>query len=362
MPHLAIVGAGAAGLAAAHALRDAPLAVTVFEKSRGLAGRAATRWRDAEDAAGAPFRWRYDHGAQYLSAPVGSPSHRLVTEGLDADGLAEITRPGTAAVWPFGADGAVRPGDARPEGAPRLTYADGIASLGRRLADATPGLDVRTQTRVGRVEQRAAGWRVEGDDGADLGAFDAVLLTAPAPQAVVLVRESAMGDALRERLLAGLGEATYRSQFTVVWAFPEGLAARPAPYALVDTSGEHAAAWIAVESDKPGRAPAGATLLLAQMSAAWTAAHYDAPKPDVVAAATEAVGGVVGALPPAAWTDTQRWRYALPDAQADAAALRAAEAAGVFVAGDAVAGKGRVHLALETGMDAAARIRAHLQV
>ncbi|MEL6614528.1 MAG: FAD-dependent oxidoreductase [Bacteroidota bacterium] len=353
---IAILGAGAAGLAAAHALARP---VTVFEKSRGVSGRAATRWRDATDAYGAPFRWRYDHGAQYISPEAGSRAHRLLTDTLDASGLVDLG--GT--VWPFDDDGTLRPDRARHDPGPRLTYTDGISTLGRRLLDAAPEATLVGQTRVASMAREDGLWRLFDTDGADLGAFEQVLLTPPAPQIVGLLGESEMDDALRQRLVAALSAAEYRSQFTVVLAFPEG-GPRPEPYALVnaaehgETGGGHAVAWLAVESDKPGRAPEGATLLLAQMSPAWTEAHYDDAKADVVREASGAIASLLGTdLPEPAWADTQRWRYALPNAGADAEALAAASGEGLFFAGDAVAGKGRVHLALESGLEAADRMR-----
>lgn len=352
---IAIIGAGAAGLAAAHALARP---VTVFEKSRGVSGRAATRWRDASDASGEPFRWRYDHGAQYISPEAGSRVHRLLTEALDASGLVDIE----GAVWPFDDDGTLRPDRARPNPGPRLTYTDGISTLGRRLLDAAPEARLVGQARVASMAREGGLWRLFDTDGADLGAFEQVLLTPPAPQTVGLLSESEMDDGLRQRLVAALGEAEYRSQFTVVLAFPGG-GPRPEPYALVNAAehgasgGGHDVAWLAVESDKPGRAPEGATLLLAQMSPGWTRAHYDAAKADVVREASGAIAGLIGGdLPAPAWADTQRWRYALPNAGADTDALAEASGEGLFFAGDAVAGKGRVHLALASGLDAAERM------
>ena len=356
---LAIVGAGPAGLAAAHALPGH--SVTVFEKSRGVSGRAATRWRDAPGPAGEPFRWRYDHGAQYLSPDADSPSARLVRDRLPSDGLVDIE----GGVWPFDDAGALHPEQARSDPGPRWTYRDGIADLGRRLRDATPGLDLRQQARVARLQRDDGAWTVETDDGARHTGFDAVLLTPPAPQTADLLRASALGLANGPALIGALGAARYRSQFTVVWAFDHQIE-RPADvYALVNRPGDgdghggggHAVAWLAVESDKPNRAPAGATLLIAQMAPAWTQAHYDADRADVVAAAAEAVGTVWGALPAPLWTDTQRWRYALPDETADADALAAAGEHGLVFAGDFTASKGRVHLALEEGLAAAERVR-----
>ncbi len=367
---LAIVGAGAAGLAAAHALRDAPVSAVVFEKSRGLSGRAATRWRDAPAPDGSTFRWRYDHGAQYLSPDADSRSARLI-RSLGDDGLAQID----GAVWPFDDDGTLRPDRAKSDPGPRWTFRDGIADLGRRLCDATPGLApgsspgqaLRQQTRVVRLDRPSdGGWAVETEGGARHDGFDAVLLTPPAPQTADLLRASRLGDADAAALADALGEADYRSQFTVVWAFGREIE-RPADvYALVNadehggSGGGHDVAWLAVESDKPNRAPSGATLLLAQMAPAWTEAHDDDDRADVVAAAAEAVAGLWGPLPDPLWTDTQRWRYALPNTPADTDMLAGAAEHGLFFAGDFTAGKGRVHLALEEGLEAAERIGALL--
>lgn len=355
-PRLAVVGAGPAGLAAAVAL-GLEARVTVFEKSRGVSGRAATRWRDAPGPDGEPARWRYDHGAQYLSPDADGRAAAFVREHAGA-GLTELG----GAVWPFDAAGVLHPDEARQDPGPRWTYPDGVAGLGKRLVEARGGLDVRLETRVARLERGPDGWGLEAEDGGRHGGFDAVLLTAPAPQTAALLEASDLGPADAAALLGALGGATYRSQFAVVWAFEQPLE-RPADvYALVHAvgEGEHPVAWLAVESDKPGRAPAGGSILLAQMSDAWTRAHYDADRADVVAAASEAVEALWGALPAPLFTDTQRWRYSLPDGRADRAGLEAAAAHGLFFAGDYTAGRGRVHLALEEGLGAADRIRRAL--
>ena len=335
-----IVGAGLAGLAAAHALGAAGVASVVIEKSRGVGGRAATRWRDESGV-----RWRVDHGAQVFTPAAGSAADRLarsVTEPVEIAGR----------VVPFSADGLLRPADARTDGPPRLAFRNGYATLARALADATPGLDLRLSTTATALDRADDGtWTVAGTDadGRDvrLGPFRAVVLTPPAPQAAALAPFADVAQAL--------AETTYRSQFAVVLAFSAPVGLPGGAYALVNAPADgHAVAWLADESRKPNRAPDGAGLLVAQMSDAWTRAHYDADPADVVARASEHAEALAGPLPPTLWTDTQRWRYSLPDAGADTA--RAGEARGLYVAGDAVAGQGRTHLAMETGLDAAARL------
>ena len=357
-PSLLIVGAGAAGLAAAFALRDRAVRVTVVEKSRGVSGRAATRWRDVDGV-----RWRYDHGAQYVSPEPDGRAATLLRDELASEGLVPVD----GAVWPFDDDGTLRPDRAR-DGGLRWTYLDGIAEVGRRLRDATPGLDLRTRTRVDRIARRGGRWIAITDDGQTVSAtgdtFDAVLLTPPGPQSAHLLRSSD----LDRQLVAALDAVPYRSQFTVAWGFDTPVEKPADVYALVNATdhgaagGAHEVAWLAYESDKPNRAPEGATLVLAQMSPAWTQAHYDHDTTDVVAAATRAVESLVGTLPAALWTDTQRWRYALPDAPLAPQAVEQAEAQRLFLAGDLTAGTGRVHLALEEGLAVADRIATALGV
>ena len=72
---------------------------------------------------------------------------------------------------------------------------------------------------------------------------------------------------------------------------------------------------------------------------------------------TKALSLLGGEGPPLAWWDSHRWRYAHPFQAADAGGLQAAEAQGLYFAGDALVGKGRVGGALQTGLDAAARLR-----
>ena len=349
---LAIIGAGAAGLACAWALRASGASVTVFEKSRAACGRAATRRRERPGGL-----VRYDHGANYAKPPPGSPSHRLLTEDLPTDELAHIGGP----VWPFGPMGELHPERAEDDGAPKLTYRPGIAHLGKLLAAAadTGRFSLHKQTRVGGLRRDEAGWSLADDAGADLGTFEAVLLTPPAPQAAELVKKASLEEARRDALLAALHASTYRSQFALVLGFDEPLE-RPRPfYALVGTGegNEYPAAWLAFEEDKPGHVPDGHSVLVAQMSPTWTEQHYYDDPAALVEAARAPIGHLIGrTLPPPDWHDTQRWRYALPDTAADRAPLDDAAEIGLFFAGDFLAGRGRVHLALESGLDAAGRI------
>ncbi|MEP0547773.1 MAG: FAD-dependent oxidoreductase [Rhodothermales bacterium] len=348
-PTLAIVGAGAAGLAAAWALRDAPLAVTVFEKSRGFGGRAATRRHE-----GAGGTWTYDHGAQYVKTPEGHAAFGLLREALPTDDLVAID----GDVWTFDAGGRVAPGDPGHNADGKWTYRSGISQLGKLLAEAS-GAAVRTETLIHRLERAEAGWELHADAGA-FGPFDAVLLTAPAPQSADLLHASAFDADLRALLVDGLRKATYRKIFSVVLAYDTPVPRPGDCYALVNTDGGHPVSWLAFEEEKAGHVPRG-SLLIAQMAADWTRDHYFDDREVLAAAVRLLLADLLDTpLGPPAWVGSQRWRYALPDAAADADALALGTDAGLFFAGDFTAGQGRVHLALESGLTAADHIQSHL--
>lgn len=346
-PRVAIVGAGAAGLAAAWALRETAT-VTVFEKSRGPAGRAATRRRTTPEGL-----WRYDHGAQYVKTPDGA-AQALLHDVLPTDGLVDIGRP----VWTFDGTGHVAPGDEGHDRGGKWTYRAGVSELGKRLAEAS-GATIRTETRVHHIERTAQGWTVHADGGAS-DPFGAVLLTPPAPQSADLVQASALDAELKALLVDGLRQATYRKIYALVLAYGESVSRPGDAYAFVNTDGAHPVSWVAFEEAKPDHAPCG-SLLIAHMAADWTRDHYTLDLDGLVAAVRPLINDLLGtSLGELLWADKQRWRYALPDAAADTDALALGAEHGLFFAGDFMAGKGRVHLALDSGLDAADRIRSHI--
>ena len=81
--HIAIIGAGMAGITAARTLVQAGHRVKVFEKSRGAAGRMSTR----ETVFGT-----FDHGTQYFT--VRDPRFSLALQTVA--GTKEICRPWSA--------------------------------------------------------------------------------------------------------------------------------------------------------------------------------------------------------------------------------------------------------------------------
>jgi len=145
---IAVVGAGVAGLACAGALERAGLTVRVFEKSRGVGGRAATR-----RVGGASF----DLGAPYLSSV-----QRDFADWLAGAGIAGVVRTWSARVAVVSGESG---GDAA-SGAGLVVGVTGMSSVARSLAQ---GCDVRHGVRVSGIGRVGGRWLVRSDDGRELG-------------------------------------------------------------------------------------------------------------------------------------------------------------------------------------------------
>jgi len=341
MSRIAIVGAGVAGLAAAWSLRSHPVETTIFEKSRGYAGRAATRGR---------YGVRYDHGANFIK-PDGGRVRDLLTDALPSDDLVSIGRP----VWTFDGDGEISPNGEEP--AAMWTYRNGISTVGKLLARRGSAM-IHTETRIESLERRNGAWHLDSEEGDRYGPFDAVLLTPPAPQSADLLKRSGMDADLCEELVDGLHAARYTAQFTVVLGYEREIPRSGDYYGLLGTDEDHPIAWIGFEQDKPGHVPDGRSVLIIQTAPKWTAARVEADPDTVMPDVKEAAAEVLGAdLTRPSWYDTQRWRYALPTQPADTDQLAAGRTAGLFFAGDFVAESGRVDRSIESGLRAAGELR-----
>ncbi|RRR69747.1 MAG: FAD-dependent oxidoreductase [Candidatus Viridilinea halotolerans] len=340
---IAIVGAGVAGLAAGRALTQAGHTVSIFEKSRGVGGRLATR-RVGD--------FCIDHGAQLIKAPSAS----LLALVQESGSAYELNAP----VWTFDGMGRVVPGDPGMNTETKWVWQHGNNAFAQYMAQ---GLNVSLERSVAALLRVGEGYEVVDTSGERVGPFEVVLLTAPAPQSAAVLAASDIDPDVRSELLAALQPARYRPCISLALAYPQ----RPTPpwYALVNTDRLHPITWLACEHAKPGRTPEGYGLMLAQMAPAWSQTHWEAlaketydqesliPAP-VADVHTYICGMLDVDLEPPLWVDIHRWRYALADTSCGVAA--SAGRAGIFVAGDMELGQGRAHLAISSGWAAARRI------
>ncbi len=265
---VAIVGAGLAGLTAARRLTESGLPAVVFDKSRGLGGRLATRRHPA-----GPF----DHGA---------PA---------AHGTAAAFGAGTAARrWP----------EADVDGHEAWVGEPGMSGLVHPLA---AGLDIRRALRIDRILRRDGSWWLSADAG-DAGPFADVIVAVPAPQAATLLAGYAEADTL-----AGVAMAPCWT-ILAAWAeAPSPVGPAPPPFAR-----------IVVQASVPGRSPA-AGAVVAHAEAAWSRERIEQSPDDAVDLLLPILARHLGTDVPPIHVAAHRWRYARTETPLGASYLRAAD-------------------------------------
>lgn len=317
-----VVGAGAAGLTAARRLAG-DHRVVVIDKGRGVGGRMATR--RLGDAT-------FDHGAQFVT----THSQEF------ADEVGRWCAAGVAQPWYRGRVGASGVQD--HDGHVRYRGATSMNAVAKHLAD---GLDVRRATRAASIRVHDAGWRVALDGGDELLA-DAIVLTAPVPQALELL--SAGSTELRAEDRRALERIEYEPCLAVMACLdsPAGL---PDPGAVAPTSGP--LEWIA---DNLAKGISTVPALTLHAGADASSAMWDASDELVVADLVAAAGAALGRALVATDSSVQRWRYARPSVSHPERCLVASGLPPLVLAGDAF-GEPKVEGAVRSGIAAASAMQ-----
>ena len=275
--------------------------MTLFEKSRGVGGRMATRRIDD---------LQFDHGAQYFTA-TGDGFNAVVEEWRLGGARGRMVQQGAFV------------------GTPRMTAPARAIAEGHPIVSACP---------VGALQRDRRGWSVHGADGfietPGNGAYCAVILAMPAPQAFPLA--TAAGAHLQNpvgALRAVLGALAARFAETVG---PRADRIRPH---------DDAVAWIARDAGKPGRRNAETFVIHA--SPDWSRAHLERPAGEVAIALLARFRALVGVSAAPSLSAAHRWRYA-PVEQAPGWAFLWDGRARIGAGGDWCLGPG-VEAAFESG-------------
>lgn len=278
--HVAVVGAGLSGLTCARSLADRGHHVRIFEKARGPGGRMSTR-RSGD--------WRFDHGAQYFT--VRDSRFARTVESWRQDGTVEKWD-GTTAVLDHGL---IKVNDGTTE---RYVGVPGMNAVCQHLA---ADLEVSYQTRVESLELMNDRWRLVAEGGAELGRFDAVVISAPAPQTAQLLENVAPDIASQA------GATKMAPCWAVMVGFP-GPLATGFDGAFVDNSPLN---WVARNASKPGRSDGEGWVLHA--SPEWSQRHLEIEHETAAGLLLDAFDEALGGLEATpVHLEAHRWRYALP--------------------------------------------------
>ena len=277
---VAVLGAGLSGLTCARELADGGLDVRVFDKARGAGGRMATR--RAGDLC-------FDHGAQYFT--VRDDRFEKTVDAWCRQGIVEPWT-GRIAVVESGA------ASEKISRIPRYVGVPGMNAVCRHLAR---DLDVSYGTRIEILNREGDEWVLTDENGVELGPFDAVVVSAPAPQTCALFRTCSPDLAARAASV----------EMVPCWAammtFPESLNLG-FDGAFVNNS---AITWVARDASKPGRPDHEAWVIHASQE--WSTAHLELEPgraAEVLLREFRAALGLENRDPN--HLTAHRWRFALP--------------------------------------------------
>lgn len=273
---IAVIGAGIAGATLVDSLAQKHgVALTVFEKSRGIGGRMSTRYSGDHE---------YDHGAQYFIAR-GSEFRQQIKKWLQDKTIAEW-QPRVVTLSPQ------KKPFKRLWFEPHYVSQPRMNDLCKRLLSQQ---EVIRGTRVIELEQRQNQHYLLDEKQQTHGPFDWVISTAPAEQTMELLAESR----------ASLSHVEFDPCFALMLPWQGELPGWQA--AKVNGS---MLEWLCFNQYKPGRSHAPA--LLVHSCVEWARANFDRPLNLVKAEMLEALAELIELTTIGSLEDASihRWRYA----------------------------------------------------
>jgi len=264
---VAIIGAGVSGLTAAQHLTTRGFKVEVFEKSRGLGGRLATKRLD----------WAHmDTGAQYFTAR--DPRFVQAVKNWQQAGVVEP--------WPFtpysiSADGALLPS---PDQTLRYVGVPGMNNLAHALAD---NLTVHRNQCISQLVRNKGRWKLVSDSGDQFTDYDWVIVSAPAEQSRVLLNGH---TPIAEQISSELLEPCLALVIATTG---------PVPKAVQGIFGDSTVGWVSRLSAKPQRTKDVAydDLWLLHFSSQWSADYDPIAAEDIVPTGLEWLQHAIDTLP-----------------------------------------------------------------
>lgn len=283
-----MIGAGLSGASCARALADAGVRVHLFDKSRGVGGRLATRRLPWTDRRGQTQGAELDHGA------VGFEARSLAFQAF----VARQVERGRLVLWQprLAPDGL---SDAELQ---RLYVpVPNMPALCRHLLD---GLPQTLSFAVDSLQRNASGWRLQADGALHPTPFDALILAMPPAQAAVLLGPYRSDWARHAAVTPMLPGWTLMGVADELAAALDWQACRPTAGPL---------AWVIRHESRPGRTSVpGQSHWVVHARPAWSRQHLEQSAPWVQAELLSALEHCVGQSLTWQHVQVHRWRYALP--------------------------------------------------
>lgn len=332
--NIAVIGAGMAGLKAASTLHKTGMSVTVFEKSRGLGGRLASRRTEFG---------HFNHGAQYVTArdPGFNAFLQEATEFNAARNWAPNLHRGQST--DTSANDTLSPIARHVGNLAVEQWYQGAPQMNKLIRPLVLPFAIQKQHRITRIEPiNKYSFMLHDDLDGTFGPFDGVIVSAPAPQTADILRPLAPR-------YAPIDEVVMAPCWAVMAAFekplPTGFDAMLHPCAEISW-----AARSTQSNDMFHRRTPDPWVLHASPN--WSRAHLEEDKDRVIEKLLTVLRDASGIkLPELHSVQAHRWRYARTEVPLGISHLNGMNGR-VIAAGDWCLGA-RVEAAWRSGQSAA---------
>lgn len=344
---IAVIGAGVSGLSLAYALRAVPqLHIDVFEKSRGVSGRSATRRHEPNH--------QFDFGANYIQIDRTHELGKLLLQSPNCKKFEGV-------IQAFNSDSSLLPIDEeRVKKDEKFTMTGGMSEIGKMLAAHSENTSVLKETLITKISKNSSReWELTDQKDKKYSGYELVVMTPPAPQTHKLLSEMELAPGTSAEAVQRLfSHSNYRAIITVSLCVKKERVPKSLDrvYALINSDRKHGISWVSRESFKPNRVGSqDLEILVVQMSNGWSLERWEKTKEEIVEEAKKELEKLMGnSEGKEEWADVQKWRYALPDLgyqKPDAEGVKQAAEIGLHFCGDMFIGAGRVMDAMISGYE-----------
>jgi renalase len=355
---IALIGAGLSNLTFLYSLKAMDnVQINMFERSKVLSGRAATRIRE---------EIYFDNGANYFNLSDPRISQIILRE-LNTENLIEIKK----WIFPFDKDYKINFDENQAKDHNKkikYTYTNGIRNLGELLLKNTQiKYNIQFSKNITNITQlEDSHWRLFSES-ENLGDFDYIIFGVPAPNIARVFHESQFSIEDKDFFTKStdiLMNNTYNKIYSLAIAYNKKDVGEEFNkfFALINSDRKNPISWICVENEKNRSflEKNENLLLIVQMSDEFSTMHQNYEKEMVLQIIVEHLNKLFPNLvnKKIKFSDLKLWGHALPKLKLSENLVQQLAKKNLFIIGDSLIGKGGVDEAMLTGVDLYERLKA----
>jgi renalase len=351
--NIALIGAGISNLTFLHSLNiNDNVKVNIFERSKVISGRAATRKRG---------EFFFDNGANYFNA-IDPKIEDLILNKLDKENLVVIKN----WIFPFDKEFNIDYDINRAKihnDKIKYTYKSGINHLGDLLLKSTKvDFDLKLSKNVTKIKQLDnKNWQLFSEK-EDLGNFEYVIFGIPSPNLARVLMNSEFIEEEKEFFLKStdiLNDNMYKKTYSLSIALEKSeinYKEFSKFFALINSDRKSPISWVCLENEK-NRGDLEIyeknIILVVQMSNEFSTEYQNSPKEEVLILIMKDFYKLFPTLKNIRinYSDLKIWGHSLASEKLSDKIVEDFAKKKIFIIGDSLIGRGRVDGAMYTGVN-----------